>query len=216
MAYVAFAVSLIALLFAVIFLAVVIQSRRGGDESGRPRRPENRREPFENPFIRMAGNRGEAAAVDFVRPVLRGGDVLLTNVCVEFEEKRTELDLVIVNPNGLFIVEVKNYKGQLIGSADDYEWRKLKMTPGGVVYEKNAKNPIKQVKRQRWILANFLRQNGVRVWVNGYVLFIRGNSPVNDPCVLTSAADLDARIHTPARETLSEAQIGKIRTLLRP
>ena len=216
MAYFVFAVSLLALLMAVVFLAVVIRSRCGGGESRRPRRNGQRGWTYEDPMIRRAGDQGEAAAVAFVRPVLRGGDVLLTNVSVEFENKPTELDLVILNPNGLFIVEVKNYNGRLIGDVDDYEWRKLKMTPGGAVYEKPAKNPIKQVKRQRWILANYLRQNGARVWVNGYVLFIQGNCPVNDPCVLTSAADLDARIHTPARETLSDSQIGRIRSLLRP
>lgn len=49
----------------------------------------------------------------------------------------------------------------------------------GNTFEKNVKNPIKQVKRQTYILAKYLEYYGPRVWVEGYAFLVNGNSPVN-------------------------------------
>ena len=72
--------------------------------------------------------------------------MLLTNVCVQFDGKRTELDNLIINRSGVYIIEVKTYRGRLFGGADDYEWEKYKVTNAGNVYEKTVKNPIKPVQ----------------------------------------------------------------------
>lgn len=55
---------------------------------------------------------------------------------------------MVINRYGVFIIEVKNYKGELVGNGDDYEWKKYKTTGAGNTYEKTVKNPIRQVKRQ--------------------------------------------------------------------
>ena len=70
---------------------------------------------------KVAGKRGEAAAANIIRSVLRKGDLLLTNVEIDCDGKKTELDNVIVNKNGVFIIEVKNYSGSLVGCESDFE-----------------------------------------------------------------------------------------------
>ena len=161
-----------------------------------------------------AGKRGEAAASAIIRQALREGDCYFTNVSIEYDGMPAELDNVIVNKYGVFIIEVKNYKGEIMGGEDDYEWRKYKMTDAGNVYEKNVKNPIKQVKRQVYVLARFLEKKGVRVWISGYCMLLKHNSPVFSEHILNDADDVDRIIHTKGRSLLSEETVSLISALL--
>lgn len=144
---------------------------------------------------RKAGKRGEKIATVRIRHVLNDGDLLLTNVLIENDGKKTELDNVIVNDCGVFAIEVKNYVGRLSGGENDFEWEKIKVTPGGETYRRTVKNPIRQVKRQEYILGHYLRSNGVNVWVEGYAFLINNNSPIDSPKVLSDDNDIDKALH---------------------
>lgn len=165
--------------------------------------------------VRVAGRKGEKAAKKIISTVLRKGDILLNNVELNYEGKKTELDNVIVNKYGVFIIEVKNYSGRLEGGEDDFEWKKYHTTRGGNVYEKTAKNPIKQVKRQTYILAHTLEKNKLKAWIEGFVYLIENNSPVKSPMVLGSVKDIDRAIHTSQKQPLSDDKIKAIVNLLK-
>ena len=160
--------------------------------------------------VERAGRRGEEVATDIIRQVLTDDDILLTNVKISFEGSRSEIDNLIINSYGVFIIEVKNYVGELVGGLDDYEWKKYKTTPGGDIYRKTVKNPIKQVKRQIYILSHILRQHKLDVWVDGYVILLERNSPVDDKIILDSLSDIDKAIHKVENQKLSEREISII------
>ena len=192
-------IAVIAIVIAVVFLVKYLNFPNSDIE------PESRR----------AGRRGEAAAINAIKSVLRDDDLLFTNVEISFEDKRAELDDVIVNRFGVFIIEVKNYRGRLYGNEDDYEWEKYKDDGYGNTFLKKVKNPIKQVKRQVYILAKYLDYYGSRVWVEGYALLTQGNSPVHSTYVLSSIDDIDRVIHTPGKNLLTKRQVDTIANLIR-
>ena len=97
---------------------------------------------------RRAGLRGEMIAADIIRHALHDGDMMFTNVCVEYDGRPAELDNVIVNKYGVFIIEVKNYTGRIIGSEDDKEWRKYKITAAGYEYEKIASFLMRRLSKE--------------------------------------------------------------------
>ena len=163
---------------------------------------------------KLAGKRGESEAGDFIKHVLNEDDYLLHNISVELKKSETELDFVIVNECGVHIIEVKNYVGTLYGNEDDNNWRKVKVTGFGRRYEKMVRNPIKQVKRQVFILAEYLRENGIDVWVSGYVLLTEFNSPVHNGYILESLHDVDLALHTAQKQQLSKDKMEKIVSLL--
>lgn len=165
----------------------------------------------ENP---SAGRRGEIDATNAILSILREDDMLFTNVDISFEDKPAELDDVIVNKFGVFVIEVKSYKGRLYGSEDDYEWVKYKDDGYGNTFVKHVRNPIKQVKRQVYILAKYLDYYGPQVWVEGYVLLMQGNSPLESRYVLSSIDDIDRAIHTPGKNRLTKQQVESIAKLL--
>ncbi|MBQ9879637.1 MAG: NERD domain-containing protein [Clostridia bacterium] len=208
-------------IIAAIAIIIVLVTR---SENGPPdeNRPENKsgsnrpgfREWLFTPEYKRVGIRGEEVAARAIQSVLREGDRLFKNVSIEYDGKPAELDNVVVNKYGVFIIEVKNYTGHIVGGEDDYEWQKYKTTDAGNTYEKTVKNPIKQVKRQVYILARYLEYYGPKVWVRGYAILLHGNSPVQSEYMLTSMADIDCAIHTADRRMLDVKTLEKIDKLL--
>ncbi len=166
--------------------------------------------------IERAGRRGEEVAEDIITNVLRDDDILLTNVELSYEGKRTEADIIVINQNGVFIIEVKNYVGELVGDIDDSEWKKYKTTPGGDVYVKTVRNPIKQVKRQIYIVSSILKARRIKVWVEGYVMLMENNSPVDDKMILRNIHEIDFAIHGSTEQIISKKEINKIVSILEP
>ena len=93
--------------------------------------------------VRIAGRQGERRAANLLSEQMRSGDVLLSNVKIRTDGRRTELDHVIVNRYGVFLFEVKNYSGTLSGNEEDFAWEKTHVSRGGKAYVKSVKNPIR-------------------------------------------------------------------------
>ncbi|HKM34852.1 MAG TPA: nuclease-related domain-containing protein [Lachnospiraceae bacterium] len=164
---------------------------------------------------RRAGRRGEEIAANIIKGVLRPDDNIFTNVKFVFDGRPAELDAVVVNKFGVFIFEVKNYSGTLVGGEDDFEWQKYKMTDAGNIYTKTVKNPIKQVKRQVYLLANYLDYYGKKVWVDGYAILVQGNCSVHSNLVISSVTELDRVIHTHARNRLTQKDVNQIVNIIK-
>ncbi len=198
-------------IITIILLIIILASKQGGDNNtSRHYRPDVSCDPGKE-----AGRDGERIATKAIRKVLRDGDYLFTNVSVSYDERPAEMDNIIVNKYGVFIIEVKNYNGVLVGSEEEFEWTKYKDDGYGNTFEKTVRNPVKQVNRQVYILAKYLQYCGVDVWVEGYALFVNGNSPVKSCCVLESIEDIDRAIHTFKRNRLDTKTVEEIRSLLR-
>lgn len=195
-------IAIVAVIIAILVIIIAINRKE--------KPPTYKPWIFESPE-RRAGRQGEHIATDIIKEVLREGDYLFTNVSISCEGKRTELDNVVVNKYGVFIFEVKNYKGRLYGDEDDFNWKKYKDDGYGNTFVKEVKNPIKQVKRQIYILAKYL--DCFHVWVEGYVILIHGNSPVQSKYLLENTGDIDRAIHTFGRNRLSKNAVESLRKM---
>lgn len=163
---------------------------------------------------RRAGRHGEEIAAEIISRVLKDGDYLLKNTEISYDGRRAEMDCTVVNKFGVFIFEVKNYSGQLIGDEDAYEWQKIKITDSGNMYAKQVKNPIRQLKRQVYLLAHYLQEYRIRVWVEGYAILLHQNSPVDSGYIISSLSDIDKAIHTKGKNYLHPKEIEQIIALL--
>ncbi|MCR5106942.1 MAG: NERD domain-containing protein [Lachnospiraceae bacterium] len=153
---------------------------------------------------KRAGREGEYFVSNLIREVLNEDDLLINNVVIRSGDRQTELDNLIINPWGLFIIEAKNYIGELSGNEDDPEWYKIEMTSAGNLYQKSVKNPINQVKRQveilsEYLLSEYFRQIEVEekppIRIEGYVFLVERNSPVKSRYILDTRDDIDRVIH---------------------
>ena len=167
-----------------------------------------------DPPARRAGRAGEEFARNIFRKVLTEDDILLSNVNIVYDNKVAEIDDVIINSNGVFIIEVKTYSGTLTGNEEDREWLKSKTSRGGIIYEKQVRNPIKQMKRQIYILSHYLKNKGIDVWIDGYVFFVNNNSPIHNEYILESYNDIDKALHKNTRNKMNHDEIQQINAIL--
>lgn len=186
----------------ILFILIVIVVVRIGNKS------------FIESQQKQAGRRGEIFARQVIQEILRDNDILLNNVKLYADNKQAEADNIIINSRGIFIFEVKNLRGTLLGDEDTYDWLQIKDAGYGNAYQKTVKNPIKQVKRQIYILSKLLKDNDINIWIEGYVFFVQGNSPVQSDYVVDTQADIDRIIHDGNNHHISVAVINSIRGIL--
>lgn len=96
---------------------------------------------------------------------------IYTNVFVEWQGKKSELDSVVVGPTGIYVVEMKSMRGRVYGDEAEKNWYLEKTGRRGGVYGKEFYNPTKQVGTHVYRLANNLRPLSKNLWVQGVVLF---------------------------------------------
>jgi ribosomal protein L32 len=118
----------------------------------------------------QAGLKGERSAVEFLSRLPKGYHVF-SNVKISFEKYQNELDLIIVGENGVFIVEVKNHNGQIVGDVTNDQWTQHKVGRKGTPYSKEIRNPIKQVRGQVMTLYKNFKSMNLNVWIQGVILF---------------------------------------------
>ena len=164
---------------------------------------------------RIAGKEGELQAKKILNHYLSEKDLLLNNVNISIHGRNTELDYVVINNNGIFIFEVKNFSGKLVGNEDDQYWNKYKISSGNKEYIKEIRNPIKQLKREIYLLKEYLKYYGVDLWIEGYVLFVNMNSPVESEYTINDQSEIDDILHLRRNQVLTKNQIEKIISILK-
>lgn len=164
---------------------------------------------------RIAGKEGELQAKKILNHYLNENDLLLNNVNISIHGRNTELDYVVINNNGVFIFEVKNFSGKLVGNEDDQYWNKYKISRGNKEYIKEIRNPIKQLKREIYLLKEYLKYYGVDLWIEGYVLFVNMNSPVESEYTVNDKSEIDDILHLRRNQVFTKNQIEKIISILK-
>ena len=159
--------------------------------------------------VLQSGLAGEEAAAKALAG-LPASYTVLCNVPVQVGGRRTELDAVAVGPGGVFIVEVKNHAGSIIGEADAPQWRQTRAGKGGRPINKMMANPLVQNRRQVELTRRLLEGEGVRCPVTGCVYFANSYITVHvrgAASVFTSAREMCRAIEkTPRAVSPAEAQ----------
>lgn len=107
------------------------------------------------------GLEGEKEVLDLLAKLPRQYKVL-SDVHLVDGTKSSQIDFVIIGPNGLFIMESKHIKGIINGKEDDNYLQKIKIGKSGDKYYKRMYNPIKQISGHKIGMDVFLRKNDFR------------------------------------------------------
>lgn len=89
---------------------------------------------------------------------------------------RGDTDHIVLGPNGVFVIESKNYGGRI--TCDGDEWSRHKIGAGGRKYELRIGSPSNQVKRNAKVLKDFILENRDKIfdkaphlWVYSLLVF---------------------------------------------
>lgn len=112
---------------------------------------------------------------DFVIETLRNLD---DSYCL-FNDVRLDngnIDHIVLGSNGIFVIETKNYSGEITCNGDSWTQRKN-------LLEYDIRSPSKQLKYNAWKLKNILKNQ--KLWVNEILVFTNPDATLemNNPTV---------------------------------
>lgn len=168
-----------------------------------------------------SGIKGEKQTISIIERLPDGYEAL-TSIPIQYDNQKTELDMVVIGENGVFIIETKNHKGTIYGSFDDYEFSQHKIGQKGGEYTVPMKNPIKQVKRETWIISNYLKSKNINVWIQGIVFFSNPKTTIHiltdDVLVFDAKSGIgplyDYITHYKPKRKLNQSQMDQIKSIL--
>lgn len=102
--------------------------------------------------------RGKGAIGENRVKAVLGKDIIdqkyvINNLTVLYEGKSSQIDHVIISKTGIFVIETKNYAGQIYGQENQHEWTQV-LSYGNV--KNKFYNPIKQNKSHIYALGKVL------------------------------------------------------------
>lgn len=124
------------------------------------------------------GEEGEERTVQMIVQALDGNWIVFRNVTLPGRNKG-DLDIVLVGPPGIWVLEVKNYQGEYRNIGNTWEYRH------GSTWKTAHANPSKQASSNASRLGNFLLADNLKVWINPVVVWANEASSlhVDNPSV---------------------------------
>ena len=162
--------------------------------------------------IAGSGDTGVEHALDAFK-ALPDDYAVLTNVYAGAQYFR----LVVVGANGVFIINTKNHNGKITPTGGK-EWLQEKVGRRGTHYVAKMSNPVQQLKYQIYSMAQYLKQNDFRVWVDGIVYFTNETVILNgcsDQYTNRAAMVVDFILNYKVRKPLGVEEQQQIVSLLR-
>ncbi len=119
------------------------------------------------------GINGEIQVIEDLSRLLPDNYFLLNQIYAPNQRSRTnstEIDIIVVGPTGIFSIEVKNHRGQL-EIHKTAEWTvKKSARHTNAIYSTSMRNPFRQAKIQALTLGKWLREKGLKAWVEPLVV----------------------------------------------
>ena len=172
----------------------------------------------------LAGLEGEAAELEAVSR-LDDNSYIFENLVIWLDDHKNEADLIVVNPSGVTVIEVKNYSGTILGDLSQPELIQRKYKKKGKYTDDEADNPVRQIEGPAGKLEAFLARKGIPVAVRRCALFTNENVnlQVSDakglsrtcPLFLLGSTELLPYLHTDYQRSLDHAQILQIVSALK-
>ena len=118
----------------------------------------------------MRGKIGEWRISLLLKNVTKDYDSKVINdVVIEVEGKSSQIDHVLIDRSGIYVIETKNYSGRIYGSYDDKNWTQVLVFG----HRKNKLyNPILQNKVHMYRLMEVL---GIKNNIHSLVVFVKSN-----------------------------------------
>ena len=151
---------------------------------------------------RGAGWIGETRVKWAMGKTVPGQKYVINNLVISHGEGKTsQIDHVLINKNGIFVIETKNYSGRIYGSESQLEWTQV-LKYGKV--KNKLYNPIKQNATHIYHVSKILNE---QTKIISAVVFVKGNTKFIEASGVYSIPSFKNMIKRPAESTLSPEQM---------
>ena len=128
--------------------------------------------------VMLAGAAGEELALTHLSR-LSDEYTIFNQICLPDSRSSTgyrEADFVVVGPNGVVIIENKDFRGWVKGDWNSDQWELYKIGRCGTPYINSCRNPVRQVQIYVSLLAAIFSRRGIKAWITPMVSLSRNNS----------------------------------------
>ena len=87
------------------------------------------------------GKHGENKVGRIIGSTVENQQYVINNLILVNEDKTSQIDHIVINPRGIFVIETKNYSGEIYGFENQHEWTQV-LAYGNV--KNKIYNPLKQ------------------------------------------------------------------------
>ncbi len=127
-----------------------------------------------------------------------GTQYVVNNILFQTDDgKSSQVDHVLINPNGVFVVETKNYAGRIYGNEKQHEWTQV------FNYGKSKfhfYNPVKQNATHIYRLREALGSN---VYMKSLIVFVQNNTEYIESDKVCTIREMKYAIKEPQVKQLS-------------
>ena len=115
------------------------------------------------------GNKGEEKVISILKKI-KVEHYVFNNVTFvsEKSEMTHQIDHILVHPHGVFVIETKNYYGEIIANTNEGYWKKIIKDKEEII-----RDPLKQNKSHVRIVKKILKN----IDVISVVVFVKNNAP---------------------------------------
>ena len=151
------------------------------------------------------GDAGERQTGYMLEQILPEEFTIVQNAVVTYEGGHSEIDNIVIGKTGVFIIEVKNMKGDIYGDYESRYWLQDKTDRYGIDHQKDLYSPVKQVGTHIYRLANFLRDNKIFTHISGAVYFV---NPETDAIIKGEPKDIPVFDYDSTQEMINYIMNG--------
>jgi hypothetical protein len=115
------------------------------------------------------GQGGEDKVVDVIRQSLDGNWFLFRNIVLPGRNK-SDLDIVVIGPSGVWVMEIKTFTGEYRNIGEHWEYH------SGNRWKLTKASPSRQAQNNAARFGNFLRAEDIKQWVTPVVVWANRES----------------------------------------
>lgn len=115
------------------------------------------------------GKRGENKVKWVIGETIENEQYVINDLIITNEGKTSQIDHIVINPRGVFVIETKNYSGDIYGNENQREWTQV-LAYGNV--KNKLYNPLKQNSTHVYCVKKIVG----RLPVHSLVVFVQNNT----------------------------------------
>ncbi len=115
------------------------------------------------------GKRGENRVKQVIGDTIENEQYVINDLIIKSENTTSQIDHIVINPRGIFVIETKNYSGEIYGSENQREWTQV------LAYGK-VKNKLYSPLKQNATHAYNVKRIIGKLPVYSLVVFVQNNT----------------------------------------
>ena len=151
------------------------------------------------------GKRGEAIVSTYIDETIPDEQYVINNLYLRDQEGKTcQIDHIVINKNGVFVIETKNYSGRIYGQENQQYWTQV------LNYGKEKHklyNPLKQNATHIYMLR---KMTGTKLPIKSIVVFIKGNIKYIDSANVYTLGEMKAEINRPQGANVTPEEMKRL------